>query len=99
MDIKIGNLIVGLVALFLALFKFKKTDSKIIFFWISFALLTQSFVNYLGHDLWLIFVALGTIVIGIIQGVRKRDKAYILLIGVILALIVQISYLVFFKNH
>lgn len=99
MEIKIGSLIVGLTALFLALFRFKDTDSKIIFFWISFTLLTQSFVHYFNNDLWLILVAFGTLIIGIIQGIRKRDKTYILLIGVMMALMIQVCFLLFFKRH
>ena len=99
MEIKIGSIIVGIAALFLAIFKFKNFDSKISFFWIAFALLTQGFVNYFGQDLWLIFVALGTIVIGVIQGIRKKDKTYVLLVGVIAALIVQVLSFLFLNKH
>jgi len=99
MEVKIGSLIVGLIALFLALFRFKNIDSKILFFWISFALLTQGFANYFGRDLWLIFLAFGTLVIGIVQGIRKRDKTYIPLTGVIIALMIQVIFFLFVRKY
>ncbi len=98
MDIKISSLVVGLIALVLAIFKFKDVDSKICFFWIALALLLQSFSNYLGKDLWVVIVAVGSMVIGIIQGIRKRDKTYILMVGTLFVMILQAFSLIYFKK-